>query len=182
MPKFQLKNILERLNFLFKKYEPRRIVLNGDTKHLFGNINRQEWSDIRKLLDFCEKNVKDIVIVRGNHDNYLQAIIKNNKVRFFEELYELVIERNQNKYTIAITHGHKKIDPKKFNVIIIGNEHPAIAISTGVGDREKFPCAIYGEIGKGKAKTMLVVHPAFSPLALGVDVLTNNKWLSPILD
>lgn len=177
MPKFQLKDILKRLEFIFEKYKPTRIVLNGDTKHLFGNINRQEWSDIRKLLDFCEKHAKEIVIVRGNHDNYLQTIIKSNKVRFFEELFVIETKGKNKTQIIAITHGHKKIDTKKYHTIIIGNEHPAISISTGVGDVEKFPCAIYGKIGKAT----LIVHPAFSPLALGVNVLTNKEWLSDVL-
>lgn len=168
MPKFQLMEVEKKLQFLVDAYKPERIVLNGDVKHLFQNINPQEWTDVRSMLDFLEQRVSEIVVIRGNHDNYIQTIIKRHKVRFFDEMFSI-------DGRVAVIHGDKETDVGKHSVIIQGNEHPAMTISTGVGDNQKIPCVLFGKV-EGK---LLIVHPAFSPLALGVDVLTETKFLSP---
>ncbi len=55
------------------------IILLGDVKHNFGKNNNQEWDEIKKFFEYLEIKNKKIIIVKGNHDNYLKNIIFDKK-------------------------------------------------------------------------------------------------------
>ena len=41
-------------------------VINGDLKHEFGIINRQEWDGVLKIIDLILKYSKNIILVKYN--------------------------------------------------------------------------------------------------------------------
>ncbi|MEM7825443.1 MAG: metallophosphoesterase [Candidatus Aenigmatarchaeota archaeon] len=172
VPQFQLKEIENDLKKILGKTKADTVIINGDLKHEFGEASRQEWREVKDLINFLKKKVKEVILVRGNHDNFLLNIVSKLKIKVFQPFYF--------SEGILFTHGHKKVDyPKEMEVLIIGHEQPALVFKKGF-DRVKVPCLLYGKTKKGKN---FICLPAFSPLASGVEVNTISKesLLSPIL-
>ena len=172
VPQVQLKEIKKELNDIFKKVKARRILINGDLKHEFGEASRQEWREVIDFVEFLRKRVKEIIVVRGNHDNYLLNIASKINLQVFDPFY---LEKGY-----LFTHGHKKISyPKEFHTLIIGHEEPAIILKEGF-DKIKLPALLYGKMKNGKR---IICLPAFSYLSSGTEVNAVDKedLLSPIL-
>ncbi|MDO8741510.1 MAG: metallophosphoesterase [Candidatus Woesearchaeota archaeon] len=176
IPRFQLKETLERLERIFlnlkkNKKEINKIIVNGDLKHEFGTISEQEWRDALKLLDFLNKYCKEIVLIKGNHDTILGPIADKRNLEIINFL---------KINGILIIHGDKtnkniEILIKKSKIIVIAHEHPAVSLKEG-GRVETFKCFLKG---KYKKKT-LIVQPSFNLVTEGADV-AKEKLLSPFL-
>ena len=172
VPQIQLKEIKKELNAIFKKVKANRILINGDIKHEFGEASRQEWREVIELVGFLRKKTREIIVVRGNHDNYLLNIASKIDLQVFGPFY---LEKGY-----LFTHGHKKISyPKDFHTLIIGHEEPAIILKEGF-DRIKLPALLYGKMKNGKR---IICLPAFSYLSSGteVNIVDKEDLLSPIL-
>jgi len=172
IPQTQLKEMKEDLNGIFKLTKARKLIINGDFKHEFGEASRQEWREVKDFVSFASKKFKEIILVRGNHDNYLLTIASRIGLKVFDPYY---LEKG-----ILFTHGHKKIEyPKGIQTIIIGHEQPALLLKKGY-DRIKVPCLLFGKTKNGRK---IICLPAFSPLASGVEVnlISKDDLLSPIL-
>lgn len=165
VPRVQYKDVIDRLELIFSKVNPELIVINGDLKHEFGTISKQEWKETMRLIDYLERKGK-LVLVKGNHDTILGPIAEKKDIKVVDSLYV---------DDILITHGHK-IPERLADVIIIAHEHPAVKIRSDVRT-EKYKCFLKG---KYKGKT-LIVQPSFNLLLEGTDVLS-EELLSPFLD
>jgi len=188
VPRFQFKDIIDRLDSVFKKFKGKilkRIVVNGDLKHEFGYISEQEWRESLKLLDYLSRHCKELVLVKGNHDTILGPIAEKRNLKIVDHL---VLDN------ILICHGHKivkvkdKIKTRKnarhflcpknsqsefFRTIIIAHEHPAVTLQEGARV-ERFKCFLVGNFQRKK----LIVMPSFNLLSEGTDVIREKK-LSP---
>jgi uncharacterized protein len=172
VPQIQLKEIKKELSAIFKKVKARRILIDGDVKHEFGEASRQEWREVIELVEFLRKKTKEIIVVRGNHDNYLLNIASKINITIYDPFYQ------EKGY--LFTHGHKKISyPKNFHTLIIGHEEPAIILKEGF-DRIKLHALLYGKMKNGKR---IICLPAFSYISSGteVNVVDKEDLLSPIL-
>jgi len=162
IPRFQFDEIKTRLKKMLEEVNPKTIIFNGDLKHEFGSIDRQEWNQILELFDSLKD--KKIIVIEGNHDKILEPITKKRNLKI-EERYDID--------NITVIHGN--YIPEKLNkIIIIGHEHPAISFP----DRqdERYKCFL-----KGKYKNHdLLVTPSFSFLSQGTDIKRENL-LSPFL-
>ncbi len=88
VPKRQYEQMMEQLKRIISKAEVEKIILNGDVKHEFGTITRQEWKDVNNFLDFCAENFKEILIIKGNHDPILKFLIRQKYLSSIEERSE----------------------------------------------------------------------------------------------
>jgi putative SbcD/Mre11-related phosphoesterase len=167
IPRFLYKDVIDRLEGMFARISDKieTIVINGDLKHEFGRISKQEWQEVMRLLDYLERKCDKIVLIKGNHDTILGPIADKQNIKVVSEH---IVEN------ILITHGHK--EPKELqDIIIIGHEHPAIGLQEEVR-REKYKCYL---VGKFKGKT-LIVQPSFNLLTEGTDIISQDL-LSPLL-
>lgn len=160
------REILELL-----KLKPKIIVINGDLKHEFASISRQEWQDTLEILDILLKKCK-VILIKGNHDTILEPIARKRGLK----VGNFYIAND-----VAILHGHKilldkEIYAKKIKTIIIGHEHPAVSIREGVKS-ELYKCFLKG---KWHGKN-LVVMPSFFSVYEGSDV-KKEELLSPFLE
>ncbi len=172
VPQTQLKEIKKDLNEIFKLVKAEKLIIVGDLKHEFGEASKQEWREVKDLMNFLWKKVKQIILVRGNHDNYLLTIISKLGIDLFDPYY---LEKG-----VCFIHGHKKIEiPKEAKTLIIGHEHPSLILKEGF-DRVKVPCLLYG---RTKSNLNFICLPAFSSWASGTDVnlVSKEDLLSPIL-
>jgi len=172
VPQIQLKEIKKELEVVFKKTMAKRILINGDVKHEFGEISQQEWREVIELVNFLRKRAREIIVVRGNHDNYLLTIASKINLQVFDPFY---LEKGY-----LFSHGHKKFPyPTNFHTLIIGHEEPAIILKEGF-DKIKLPALLYGKMKDGKR---IICLPAFSFLSSGTEINVADKedLLSPIL-
>src|SRR3989344_2514582 len=167
VPRFQLEDIIKEINEIKSKVEFEKVIINGDLKHEFGLISKQEWNDTLKFLDLFEN--KKIILIKGNHDIILKPLANKKN---------LAVVDNFKIGDILIIHGDKIINEKEIKdikIIIIGHEHPAISFPER--RTEKYKCFLKG---KYKGKT-LVVMPSFNFLNEGSDI-TKESLLSPLIE
>ncbi len=157
-PRFQINEIKLNLKKLFNR-KIKRLIVAGDLKHEFGYNLHQEWKDVEEFVEFVTPKV-ELIVLRGNHDNYLKSILKNYGIDLLESF---------SLGEIEVIHGH--LD-KKVESAILGHEHPSIKLRIR-GSIYNYPCFL-------RVKNFLVL-PAFSPLMSGSDILTLNAFLSPML-
>ena len=161
VPRFQLKDILGRLEKILNEVKPKKIIINGDLKHEFGKILSQEWRDVLRLVDFLLEHCEELIFVKGNHDLFLGPIAGKRGVRVVKDY--LVGDK-------LICHGDK-IKKTAAKTVIIGHEHPAIVLKEKEKS-EKYECFLKG---KWKNKNLIVI-PSFNPLMKGTNVLKKKKF------
>ena len=167
IPRFQFKEIIDRLTEILKKVNPETIIINGDVKHEFGTISKQEWRQTLQLIDFLSKHCKRLILIRGNHDKILGPIADKRKI---------TIADNVLLEDILITHGHKLVKSLKgIKTIIIGHEHPAIGLRDNA-KVETYKCFLKGTF----ERRTLIVMPSFNFITQGTD-LSKEKLISPYL-
>ena len=104
-PRTQLKDIIEKLNGVFwdldmEGIKIKQIIICGDLKHEFGEISDVEWRETLKLLDYLIDKCKNIVLIKGNHDNILGPIAKKKEIKL-KDYYK--------KGGVCFLHGNKII-------------------------------------------------------------------------
>ncbi len=161
IPRFQRREVLGRLARVLDAYEPEKLIIAGDFKHEFSRNLSDEWVEIKQVLRFLQQRTEPIV-VRGNHDNYLATILGDLRMTLHDR-YDLG--------GCTFVHGHE--DVQALGTIVMGHEHPAVKLRDSLGATVSVPAFLVAE--------RVVVLPAFSPLALGVNV-ASYPYLSPILN
>lgn len=139
------------------------VVLLGDIKHIFGNIMRQEWTDVLGLFDFLEERCGRVVAIKGNHDKILEPIAKQRDIAVKE--YYIVGE-------FCLLHGDRDFVEnynKKIKYWVVGHGHPAVKIKEGV-KVEKYKVFLKGKF-KGKE---IILVPSFFDYTIGVDPREND--------
>jgi len=145
----------------------KEIIILGDLKHEFSQASSQEWREVLDLLEFFQEKCEKIIIIRGNHDNYLINIAKNKG----SELKDFYILGDK-----AFIHGNKifpEILDKKIKRIFLGHMHPAISIAKNV-KKEIYKCFL---VGKYKGKEIIIL-PSFFPLVEGQDLQIEDTNLA----
>ena len=170
----QLKEIIKDLNELFRFLflngkVIRKIIILGDLKHNFGEVNDEEWREVIKLLDyFIEKaGSKNIILIKGNHDNYLIDVAKKKElslVNYF--IYNEIVFMHGNKFY------EKELGKRDHKKLILGHLHPAINLKDDY-KKEKYKCFLRG---KWERKEFIVI-PSFGGIVYGYNLskLRDNK-------
>ena len=159
-PRVQIAEIKSTLEKLFGR-GIKKLAVAGDLKHEFSRNLPYEWKDVEEFVDFVNAHGVELVVVKGNHDNYLAAILKKYGIDLFEEL---------EMGDLLVVHGHRNFDLSK--PVVMGHEHPAVRLRVR-GGIYSYPCFL-------KLRNVLVLPP-FSPLVSGSDVLSLDSFLSPAL-
>ncbi|MEM3979923.1 MAG: phosphoesterase, partial [Ignisphaera sp.] len=108
----------------------------------------------------------------GNHDTYLLSICRKLGI----DVYDILWLDN-----ILVVHGHQDIrDKKGFSLVIMGHEHPSIALKDPVaGHSTKFPCFLLAPLSRGG---YVLVLPALGVYQSGTAISTySESYLSPIM-
>ncbi len=165
LPTFQKEKILDRLADIKNRYHPDSFIVLGDFKHNFGRSENQEFREVLEIMDYIIED-SSLVMIKGNHDNYLENYANMKGVPFYEEKMTLG--------DINLTHGHSKLHFD--GPLIIGHEHPVIQIKDEVGSKMRLPCFLYNP------EQEILILPAFDPISEGRDVIRSRSFLSEGLD
>lgn len=174
IPRFQLKRAIELVDGLLSELAVDKLVIAGDLKHSFNGLSPVERRELVGFLEHVTPRVKEVVVVRGNHDNYLPILKKRFDFRL-EEFFMM------GEYLIV--HGHKVLPRdagREWSYLILGHEHPSITLRDSVGRLGKFHCFLVGEL-KISGKTFVTL-PATGAYQTGSRItLSPDTFISPIL-
>ena len=81
IPQFQFEKIIDQITSIQDKACARNIILNGDIKHNFGKIDRQEWKEVLNFIDYLSDLFVEIQVIKGNHDNFTQYILDKRDIK-----------------------------------------------------------------------------------------------------
>lgn len=165
-PEKQLEKEIEQLERIKMKSKVNRLLINGDLKHEFSELSHQEFREVINFVEKAHELFKEIIIIRGNHDNFL---LNMNSV-LDAPIYEEYVEGNY-----LFIHGHK-MPKSNADVIIMGHEEPVVILREGF-DKVKLPIVLYGRVNE----RFVIVTPAFSPLSEGTPINITDEINSPIL-
>ncbi len=174
IPRFQLRRVLELLENALNEVNVDRVVVAGDIKHRFDGLGRLERKELSELFTYLQSRVNEIVIVRGNHDNYLPILQRKFN---FSLVNEYIIDR------YLIIHGHRDLKLHErgieWDILIMGHEHPSITLRDELGIVGKFACYLIGTLRNGKK---FIVLPAVGAYQTGSKIsLSPETYLSPII-
>ncbi len=182
IPRDHFPRLIKRMEGIFSQVEImqkgkkgsiklKQIIINGDLKHEFGTISDQEWRHTLQFLDFLGKHCEKIVLIRGNHDTILGPVAKKRGIEIHDNYF-------LESFDALVCHGDRLPDAgllKKAKLIIIGHEHPSVALRSGKRV-EKYKCFYLGKY-RGKP---LIVLPSLNLLTEG-SALMQDVVLSPFL-
>lgn len=172
LPRIQLNKAIEIVEKAINYVNASILIIAGDVKHRFEKLGKKEAKDLKDFLEFTSKIFKKVVIVRGNHDTYLFSISSRFGVEVYDKLW---LDK------ILIIHGHKHLDDTdKPEIMIMGHEHPSIAIKDPTtGYSSKFPCFLLLPLKRGG---YVVILPASGLYQSGTAVSTSlESYLSPVI-
>ncbi len=165
LPPAQLKRALEVLELSSEL--SKKVIIAGDLKHIFSKLGKKEQREVKAFLDRAEEMDLELVLVRGNHDNFVKHLLE-------ERGFDVVTELDLGE--VKVVHGHE--DLQLDGVVLMGHEHPSLAIRDEIGVSVKFPCFLKVPLEKGLA----IVLPAIGPYQTGNNVgLHKEAYLSPII-
>ena len=151
IPRMNTDSIRDSLNRIISKYEPETIVLLGDIKHDFRRAKYEGKEEVRGIIDLI-LGAADVIVVKGNHDNYLQNIIAD---------YGLEAVDYVDIGGYRLEHGHVDSGVRP---VIIGHEHPSVRIPGALSGGLKVQCFLYAR------RDGVIVIPPFSFLSSGTDM------------
>lgn len=163
IPRINTSSVRDSLNRIIDDYEPEKVVLLGDIKHDFSRSSYQAKEDVRSIVKLI-KEAAEIVVVKGNHDNFIQTIVTGLDVTAVD---------HTDIMGFRLEHGHVDSGVRP---VIIGHEHPSVKIPGELSGSIKLQCYVWA-----KYEGVLVIPP-FSPFASGNDLNPGpNAVMAPAL-
>jgi hypothetical protein len=174
IPKTQLREEMRICKEIIKKKRAKTLIMVGDIKNRYERESTYyEFPDVRDMLIFLKRSFQRVILVKGNHDTFIFYITSRFGIELFDEL--LLDE-------FYFVHGHQELGLRqlKGKFLIMGHEHPVIAMWVETGAKEVVKSYIFGKTNYGKK---LLVLPAFSTLSYGTEMnfVIKEELLSPIL-
>ncbi len=161
IPRQQFKIMKEEIDKLMDMLKPEIVVINGDLKHEFGEISRQEWQETLEIIDLI-LNKSKLVLVKGNHDTILEPIARKKGLKIVD--YYCIDK-------ICFMHGDKLYEKaiQKSEMLVFAHIHPAISLREGI-KTERFKCWLVGK-WRIKAQTKaIIIMPSFLFYIEGLDI------------
>ncbi len=116
----QTPKILQKLVAVLSKYKPDTFLILGDVKYSVIAAKLGEWHDIPNFFSELKNHVKNVGIVRGNHDANLEPLLPEN--------IKLLPAKGTIVGDVGLFHGHKWPSPTllKCKTLIMGHLHPVV--------------------------------------------------------
>jgi putative SbcD/Mre11-related phosphoesterase len=149
----QTPRLLKTLLMLIFKHKPDALLILGDVKHTVAKAELGEWQDIPEFFNELKRHVKEITVVRGNHDGNLEPLLPEN--------IKLIPATGTTIGNIGLFHGHRWPPPTllKCETLMMGHVHPVLAFKDPAGFRVTKQVWIRAECDAAElAETLLQKH------------------------
>ncbi|MGQ9531063.1 MAG: metallophosphoesterase, partial [Candidatus Bathycorpusculaceae bacterium] len=125
----QTLRLLKKLTDLISANKPENLLILGDVKHTVATADMSEWQDIPDFFNEIKKHVKEIFIIRGNHDGNLEPLLPEN-IKVMSAAGITIGE-------VGFFHGHRWPSPTllKCKTLVMGHVHPVVGFTDPAGFR-----------------------------------------------
>ncbi len=148
-----------------------RLLILGDLKHRIPSLSYKENKEIGPFLDKLGESFKRIVMVAGNHDGGLSAILPSG--------VEAVPGRGTRIDDVGAFHGHvwPSETVMEAKSVVMGHTHPSVMLTDSLGTKSNEKCWV--RVGFVESKALeryrtcpkeVIIVPAFNPLLTGTPV------------
>jgi len=173
LPKVNLKSIKSIIKNAVDVSQAENIIIDGDIKNEFSTVHNEELNEFAELVGFLtgELELKKIIMIKGNHDNFINRIVNSKKIEIHEQ--EAAMD------DVLFFHGEElPRATESTRLMVMGHVHPAITLYDDINVKEKLRCFLHGKTRDGRR---LIVLPAISYFAEGVSVnLESVSKVSPV--
>lgn len=123
----QTPKLLQKLVAVLSKYKPDALLILGDVKYTVVATEPGERHDIPEFFSNLKNHVRNIAIVRGNHDANLEPLLPEN-IKLLPATGTIVGD-------VGLFHGHKWPSPTllKCKTLIMGHLHPVVVFRDRAG-------------------------------------------------
>ncbi|MEM3578319.1 MAG: metallophosphoesterase [Candidatus Bathyarchaeia archaeon] len=125
----QTPRLLKNLLTLISKHKPDALLILGDVKHTVAKAELGEWQDIPEFFNQLKNHIKEVAVIRGNHDGNLEPLLP--------EGIKLQPATGITIDGIGLFHGHRWPPPTllKCETLMMGHVHPVLAFKDPAGFR-----------------------------------------------
>jgi putative SbcD/Mre11-related phosphoesterase len=125
----QMPKLLAKLTTLLSTHKPKKLLILGDVKHTVATAEIGEWQDIPDFFTDLERQIQEILIIRGNHDGNLEPLLPE-KIKMLPATGVIIGE-------VGFFHGHMWPSPSllKCKTLVMGHIHPVVAFRDPAGFR-----------------------------------------------
>jgi putative SbcD/Mre11-related phosphoesterase len=125
----QTPKILKKLVDLFVEYKPDALLIVGDVKYTVMTSEPGEWRDIPDFFNEIKNHVREIGVIRGNHDANLEPMLPEN--------VEMHPATGVTVGDVGLFHGHKWPSPALLGckTLVMGHLHPVVVFRDPAGFR-----------------------------------------------
>lgn len=174
IPKVNLKHICKIIKGSLELTGAKTVIVDGDIKNEFSTVDEEEFNELYDFVKFAKESGVSLILIKGNHDNFVER---------YKEPFKLQVHRQEAEINgYLFFHGEEMPEHinKETKMLVMGHEHPAIAIFNKAGKKEKLRCFLYGTF-EGKK---LLVLPAINYFASGTDInnTPEGELLAPIFE
>jgi uncharacterized protein len=123
----QTPKIFTKLSSIIAEHKPDSLVVLGDVKYSVISSELGEWQDIPDFFTKLLNQVKDISIVRGNHDANLEPLLPE-KIKMLPATGAIIGD-------VGVFHGHKWPSPALLSckTLVMGHLHPVVVFRDPAG-------------------------------------------------
>ena len=149
----QTPKIIQKLRTLVAEHQPDSLLILGDVKYTVLATEPSEWHEIPDFFQKIHDNVKEISIVRGNHDANLEAMLP--------EFVKILPATGTSINDVSLIHGHKwpSIAMLRCKTLLMGHVHPVVVFRDPTGFKTARQVWVKAQINTEKlAKTLLLKH------------------------
>ncbi len=125
----QTVKLLRNLLDLLALHRPDKLLILGDVKHTVATAELSEWHDVPDFFIEAKKHVKEVDVLRGNHDGNLEPLLP--------EGVSLLPADGVALGDVGFFHGHQWPSPALLGcrTLVMGHVHPVIAFRDLAGFR-----------------------------------------------
>jgi len=125
----QTSKLLKRLVDLASAYKADRLLILGDVKHTVATPETVEWRDVPEFFTALARQVKEIMVVRGNHDGNLEPLLP--------EAVKVLPSTGVVLGGVGFFHGHRWPSPTLLTckTLVMGHVHPVVVFRDPAGFR-----------------------------------------------
>jgi len=149
----QMPKLLQKLKNLLFTYKPKKLLILGDVKHTVATAEIGEWHDIPHFFNELKRQIKEIRVIRGNHDGNLEPLLP--------ESIKILSATGTTIGEVGLFHGHRWPSPTllKCKTLMMGHIHPVVAFRDPAGFRITRQVWVKAECdGTKLAETLLKKH------------------------
>lgn len=125
----QTPKLLKKLIEVVSTYKADRLIVLGDVKHTVATAVTPEWRDVPEFFGALERRVNEVLVVRGNHDGNIDALLTEN-IKVLPSTGLVIGD-------VGFFHGHRWPSPTLLScrTLVMGHVHPVVALRDPAGFR-----------------------------------------------